>query len=120
MLNDSTAFKKVYIATGVTDLRRGIEGLASIIRFEFNLDPYDKDTLFLFCGRRADRIKGLIWEGDGFLLVYKRLYSGAFHWPRNAKEALEITSEQYRMLMRGLEVVARHPIEQVENPSKAM
>lgn len=85
MLNDYTAFKKVYIATGVTDLRRGIEGLASIIRFEFKLDPYDKDTLFLFCGRRADRIKGLIWEGDGFLLVYKRLYSGAFRWPRTAK-----------------------------------
>lgn len=63
MLNDSITFKKVYIATGVTDLRRGIEGLASIIRFEFKLDPYDKDTLFLFCGRRADRIKGLIWEG---------------------------------------------------------
>lgn len=120
MLNDSTTFKKVYIACGVTDLRRGIEGLASIIRFEFKLDPYDKDTLFLFCGRRADRIKGLIWEGDGFLLVYKRLYSGAFRWPRNAKEALEITPEQYHMLMRGLEVVARHPIEQVANPSKAM
>ena len=60
MLNNASRFKKVYIATGVTDLRRGIEGLASIVRFEFQLDPYDKDTLFLFCGRRSDRIKGLI------------------------------------------------------------
>lgn len=46
MLNDSYGFKKVYIATGYTDLRRGMEGLAGIIRFQFNLDPYDKNTLF--------------------------------------------------------------------------
>lgn len=52
MLNDADAsgFKKVYLAMGFTDLRRGIDGLAGIIRFQFNLDPYDKNTLFLFCG----------------------------------------------------------------------
>ena len=55
--------KKVYLATGFTDLRRGIDGLANIIRFQFKLDPYDKNTLFLFCGRRNDRIKALLWEG---------------------------------------------------------
>ncbi len=120
MLNNASGFKKVYLATGVTDLRRGIEGLASIVRFEFQLDPYDKDTLFLFCGRRLDRIKGLIWEGDGFLLVYKRLYSGSFRWPRSKKEAMEITPEQYHMLMQGFEVIARHPIEQIQEPPKAM
>ena len=68
MLNDGSGFKKVYLACGFTDLRRGIDGLARIIRFQFQLDPYDKNTLFLFCGKRTDRIKGLIWEGDGFLL----------------------------------------------------
>ena len=73
MLNDATGFKKVYLATGYTDLRRGMEGLATIIRFRFQLDPYDKNTLFLFCGKRSDRIKGLLWEGDGFLLLYKHL-----------------------------------------------
>ena len=78
MLNNTTGFKKIYLATGFTDLRRGIEGLASIVKFQFNLDPYDKDTLFLFCGRRSDRIKALLWEGDGFLLMYKRLNTGAF------------------------------------------
>ena len=57
MLNDGTAFKRIYLATGYTDLRRGIEGLAAIIRFQFELDPYDRNTLFLFCGRRCDRIK---------------------------------------------------------------
>lgn len=116
MLNDADAsrFKKVYLATGFTDLRRGIDGLATIIRFQFQLDPYDKNTLFLFCGRRSDRIKGLLWEGDGFLLLYKRLDNGAFRWPRSADEALSITSEQYRMLMQGLEIVARNPIKELK------
>lgn len=89
MLNDADAsgFKKVYLAMGFTDLRRGIDGLATIVRFQFKLDPYDKNTLFLFCGRRCDRIKALLWEGDGFLLMYKRLDNGAFRWPRSAETA---------------------------------
>ena len=57
MLNNASCFKKVFIATGYSDLRRGLEGLSNIIRFQFHLDPYDKDTLYLFCGRRNDRIK---------------------------------------------------------------
>ena len=59
MLNNATGFQRVYIAAGYTDLRRGIDGLASIVKFNFRLDPYEKDILFLFCGRRSDRIKGL-------------------------------------------------------------
>lgn len=120
MLNNATGFRKIYLATGYTDLRRGIDGLAAIIRFQFDLDPYDKDTLFLFCGRRCDRIKALLWEGDGFLLMYKRLGTGAFSWPRSADEAIEITQEQYRMLMQGLEIVARHPIAELTDPPSAM
>ena len=100
---------RVYVAAGYTDLRRGIDGLASIVKFNFQLDPYEKDILFLFCGRRSDRIKGLVWEGDGFLLLYKRLELGGFSWPRTKEEALEITQEQYRALMQGLEIVSRHP-----------
>ena len=55
---------------------------ADSIRFRFHLDPYARNTLFLFCGKRTDRIKGLLWKGDGFLLLYKRLDTGAFNWPR--------------------------------------
>ena len=108
MLNNATGFRKIYIAAGYTDLRRGIDGLASIIKFNFQLDPYEKDILFLFCGRRSDRIKGLVWEGDGFLLLYKRLELGGFSWPRTKEEALEITPEQYQALMKGLEIISRH------------
>lgn len=120
MLNDADAsgFKKVYLAMEFTDLRRGIDGLATIVRFQFKLDPYDKNTLFLFYGRRSDRIKALLWEGDGFLLMYKRLDNGAFRWPRSADEAMSITKDQYRMLMQGLEIVAQYPIEELkETPS---
>lgn len=107
MLNDADAsgFKKVYLAMGFTDLRRGIDGLATIVRFQFKLDPYDKNTLFLFCGRRSDRIKALLWEGDGFLLMYKRLDNGAFRWPRSANEAMSITKDQYRKLLYDYHVI---------------
>lgn len=91
MLNDGSGFKKVYLATGFTDLRRGIDGLARIIRFQFQLDPYDKNTLFLFCGKRTDRIKGLIWEGDGFLLLYWFIFSAV-----NIDQSLGMLSKESR------------------------
>ena len=74
MLNDILKGSQVYLVTGYTDLRRSIDGLATIVQAKLNLDPYSK-ALFLFCGRRSDRIKGLLWEGDGFLLLYKRVES---------------------------------------------
>ena len=101
MLNDFNCSCPIYIACGYTDLRRGIDGLASIVQSQFQLDPFQK-MLFLFCGRRQDRIKGLYWEGDGFLLLYKRLENGAFQWPRNKDEVRQLTPQQYRWLMEGL------------------
>lgn len=95
--------EKVYIACGYTDLRRGIDGLAGLVQQQFRLVPF-ANTLFLFCGRRRERIKALYWEGNGFLLLYKRLESGSFQWPRNGAEAKELTPQQYRWLMEGLSV----------------
>lgn len=69
MLADISNVEAIYIVCGYTDLRRGIDGLASTIKFQFHLDPFQKHVLFLFCGKRTDRIKGLVWEGDGFLLL---------------------------------------------------
>lgn len=103
MLNDFTGAERVYLAVGYTDLRKGIDGLASIVQQQFDLDPFT-NTLFLFCGQQRDRIKGLYWEGDGFVLVYKRLEAGSFQWPRNGKEARQLTGQQYRWLMEGLKI----------------
>ena len=61
---------------------------------------------FFFCGGKNDRIKGLLWEGTGFLLLYKRLEAGSFSWPRTPKEAVELTREQYQLLMNGLNPVS--------------
>ena len=63
MLMELTCFKEIYIACGRTDLRRGIDGLAMIVKEQFRLDPFRKDVLFLFCGRKQDRFKGLVWDG---------------------------------------------------------
>lgn len=64
MLNDFSGADRVYIACGYTDLRKGIDGLARMVQQQFELDPFT-NTLFLFCGRRRDRIKGLYWERTG-------------------------------------------------------
>lgn len=86
MLNDAKRFSKIFLATGYSDLRKGIDGLANIIKFQFDLDPFQKDILFLFCGHHSDCIKGFVWEGDGFLLLYKRLNVGSFRWPRTTAD----------------------------------
>lgn len=93
---------------GYIGLRRGIDGLASIVKFNFRLDPYEKDIRVLFCGRRSYRIKGLVWEGNGLLLLYKRLVLGGFSLPRTKEDTLETALEQYQALFQGLEIGSRH------------
>ena len=95
--------ERIVIATGRTDLRRGIDGLATLVRLNYGMNPLD-GTLFLFCGSRLDRIKGLLFEGDGFCLVYKRLNDGVFQWPRTSEEARDISPEQFRRLMDGFSI----------------
>ena len=104
MLKEKVGISKVFIACGYTDLRFGVDGLANEIQNVFQLDPFDEGTMFLFCGRSATKIKGLLWEGDGFLMLYKRLENGKFHWPRNSDEMRLLDDEQYEWLMKGLAV----------------
>lgn len=79
MIGDISQAEHIYIACGYTDMRKSIDGLSATIQQSFQLAPFSKN-LFLFCGRRSDRIKALFWEGDGFVLLYKRLESGRFQW----------------------------------------
>ena len=104
MLNDLKDFEHIYIACGHTDLRYGIDGLAGVIRERFELDPYTGRTIFLFCGRRSDRIKALMWEGDGFLLLYKRLEDGRFRWPRSIDDLRDLSQEEFHRLMQGFAI----------------
>ena len=72
MLNDASGFKHIYLCTGYTDLRRGIDGLIAVVNAGFKLDPRESGSIFLFCGRRCDRIKTLLYEGDGWLLFARK------------------------------------------------
>lgn len=101
---DPASFAGIYIVCGRTDLRYGIDSLAAIISQRYHMDIFAPNTLFLFCGRSASRIKGLLWEGDGFLLLYKRVESGHFVWPRNSNEVRSMSPEQFRWLMQGFSI----------------
>ena len=64
MLEDAAGIRRVVIACGTVDLRKGIDGLAMIIGDKYKQNPFEKGTLFLFCGKRTDRCKGVIMDGD--------------------------------------------------------
>ena len=113
MLNDASGFTHVYLCTGYTDLRKGIDGLIAVVSSTFELDPMQSGSIFLFCGRRIDRMKALLYEGDGWLLSYKRFTDGRLQWPRSEKEARELTPQQYRWLMEGLSIDQKKVIHRI-------
>ena len=81
----------------------GIDGLAQIVMLQYGYE-IDGNSLFLFCGRRTDRIKALWFSGDGFVLLYKRLNNGSFQWPRSKDELKLLTPQSFRWLMEGLTI----------------
>lgn len=114
MDNSSIKFRQVFIACGYTDLRAGIDRLAAIINQKFKLDPFQKDVLFLFCGRRRDRFKGLVWRGTGFLLLYKRIESGYVQWPRSQEEVAELTPDEFQRLLAGYQILQQPSVHDAE------
>ena len=114
MILNSIPAEKVFLLVGYTDMRRSIDGLAAIVSQVFKLDPCTR-SLFLFCGRSNTRMKALYWEGDGFLLLYKRLEHGRFQWPRRESEARLITQQQLRWLLEGLNVDQPKAVRKLES-----
>ena len=85
MIGDISLADNIYLITGYTDMRRSIDGLYAIVVDKLNAEP-DRRSIYLFCGKRSDRIKILIRENDGYVLLYKRLDSnvkGRFRWLNN-------------------------------------
>ena len=101
---DFKYFPAVYVVCGYTDMRYGIDSLAAIIERKYKVSRFVPNTLFLFCGRSSTRIKGLLWEGDGFLLLIKRVENGRFKWPRNCSEVRSISANQFEWLMDGFSI----------------
>ena len=105
MLGDISSAMNIYVITGYTDMRKSIDGLCAVIMQQLNTEP-DGRSIYLFCGKRCDRIKVLLKEPDGFVLLYKRLdvVQGRYRWPRNKSEVRPITWQQFDWLMSGLEI----------------
>lgn len=100
MMLDLNKVDQIYLVCGKTDLRKGIDGLVGVVTEQFELDPYRR-TLFLFRGTRKDRFKALLWEGDGFLLLYKRFENGSLQWPLDQAAVRKLTSFQLKRLLQG-------------------
>jgi len=113
MIINSIPAQNIYLACGYTDMRRSIDGLAATVKQVFKLEPCERN-LYIFCGKRSDRIKAIYWEGDGFLLLYKRLEHGRFKWPRKESEVREITPQQLRWLLEGLNIEQPRAVKKVD------
>jgi len=96
--------KRVYLACGKTDMRKQINGLSEIVAGKFELDLFD-DAVFVFCNGSRNRLKILVWDGDGFWLLFKRLEKGRFRWPAEGEElTLTMTPEELTILLDGAKV----------------
>ena len=104
MLGDISGLEKIYIVCGYTDMRKSIDGLCAVIEDQLKMDP-SSSALFLFCGRRRDRIKALFREPDGFVLIYKRLsVRGGYQWPRKQSEVRNLSWREFDWLMSGIDI----------------
>src|SRR2546430_6035612 len=93
---------RIYLACGVTDMRRGFDGLSIMAQDVLKQDPFS-GALFCFRGRRGDLVKVLYWDGQGFCLFAKRLEKGRFTWPATKEGSVTLTPAQMSMLLEGLE-----------------
>ena len=92
---------QVYIATGVTDMRKSINGLSILVADQLELDPLS-GHLFCFCNRKRDIVKILYWNRNGFCLWHKRLEQDRFQWPNSEEEVLNIHGHELSWLLDGL------------------
>ena len=106
MITTTTALN-VYLAPGVTDMRKSIDGLALIVSEILDLDPFSQ-SLFVFCNRERNKLKILHWQTNGFWLYYRRLEKGRFKWPDHGHphQPVTLTRRELNWLLDGL------PIEQ--------
>ena len=93
---------KVLVAVRPVDFRKGMVSLAALVEQELRRDPFS-GILFVFRSKRADRIKLLVWDGTGLVLVIKRLQEGRFRWPRLGDGVMTLTAAQAAALIEGLD-----------------
>jgi transposase len=102
MLSLPTAVR-IWLATRPTDLRKSFDSLAELVRQHLAADPLS-GQLFVFRNKRADRVKLLYWDEDGFVIVYKRLELGTFRFPEATAAGVEIRAADLQMLLDGIDL----------------
>ncbi len=92
---------KVFLACGITDMRKSINGLCDIVQHNFDLDPTQK-FIFGFCNRQRNRIKLLVWEDNGFWIHFKRLEKGSISWPEALEDevTMNLTLDDFENLIK--------------------
>jgi len=103
MMGDIRQAESIYIACGKTDMRKGIQGLIMLIQQNYSVNPYGK-SLFLFCGNKKNKIKAVMYEPDGWVMIVKSVTEGSFKWPKTPNELRELNWNQFTWLMQGLSI----------------
>ena len=93
---------RVWLAAGVTDMRKGMDGLSALVQTALAERPFSGDV-FVFRGKRGDLLKLLWWSGDGMNLYVKRLERGRFVWPQATSGSVHLTGAQLSMLLEGID-----------------
>ncbi|MFS4439510.1 IS66 family insertion sequence element accessory protein TnpB [Paracoccaceae bacterium GXU_MW_L88] len=93
---------RIYLASRPVDFRKGMDGLAAIVQSEFDLDPFS-GAIFIFRAKRTDRLKIVVWDGTGLILVYKRIEGAGFVWPKISDSTISLTRSQFEALFEGLD-----------------
>jgi transposase len=98
---------RIWLAAGITDMRKGFTGLSAIVQTVLEMQPHC-GHLFVFRGRRGDRLKLIWWDGTGLCLLAKRLERGRFIWPQARSGSIALSPAQLSMLLEGIDW--RHPL----------
>lgn len=93
---------RIWVAAGATDMRKGFDGLAALVQEALAEDPFS-GQMFVFRGKRGDRVKLLWWDGDGLCLLAKRLERGRFVWPQATSGSISLSPAQLSMLLEGID-----------------
>ena len=99
---------RVLVATKPVDFRKGADGLAAVAKEALGQDPFT-GTVIVFRARRADRIKIIVWDGSGLVMLWKALDEGAFRWPPISDGVMKLSAAQLAALLDGLDWTRVHP-----------
>jgi transposase len=109
---------RVMLASRPVDFRKGMDGLAALVREAIGAEPFS-GTVYVFRAKRSDRVKLLFWDGSGVVLVAKRLEAGGFCWPTQQDGVVHLTAAQLSALLEGLDWKRVHPTRAVAAPAMA-